>query len=159
MTQLKDSPTEDKKKKGNMNRRSFLKLTGLAGAALITLPSLGYVYTSNQDAAVGIILDELKYLKLDKKGVEQFVQNYFQNHYVKDSLRAQINLKSIYFLDLNIQKSEMVTKMVQDYLLSTDFFMNKMDETKTVKYMGVYTPYKRPCANPFSSFYYPQVST
>ncbi|GGK56586.1 hypothetical protein GCM10011405_00910 [Rufibacter glacialis] len=123
---------------------------------MVTVPSLGYVYTSNQEAAVGVIMKELHYLKLDKNGVEQFVKDYFKSHYIKDNLRAQINLKSIYYLRLNIKNSQMVTDLVQHYLLSTDFFLNKMDETRLVKYLGVYTPYARPCGNPFSASYYPQ---
>jgi hypothetical protein len=87
------------------------------------------------------------------------VQDFFKTHYINESLRAQVNLKSIYYLGLDIKKSEMVTELVQKYLLSTDFFLNKMDESKPVKYLGVvYTPYAKPCFNPFSSLYYPQAT-
>ncbi|KAA3436784.1 twin-arginine translocation signal domain-containing protein [Rufibacter hautae] len=138
-----------------MNRRNFLRLTGLAGAALVALPSLGFMSTSIKDAAVGIITKELSYLKLDKKGVEQFVDDYFKGHYINSSLKTQINLKSCYYLGVDANESRLLSKLVHNYLTSTDFFLNKMDESKTVKYIGVNKSYKMPCSNPFSSFYYP----
>lgn len=137
-----------------MNRRFFLKLTG-AGAAMVVLPGMGFVYTSYQRAAKGLILDELDYLTLDVAGVEQFVQDYATNKHDNYLLK----IRGLYMLRTSARKSKVVEELVQDYLLSTDFFRNRMDESKPLKYIGLYNPYKTPCANPFSAVYYPPVNT
>jgi len=138
-----------------MKRRSFLKLGGLAGVALVAVPSLGFVSTSMKEAAVGIITKEFSYLKLDKKGVEQFVSDYYGNQ--NGPLNTQLKLKSYYFLGVQSDRSGLVDDLTRRYIISTDFFLNKMDESKPVNYLGMYDPYTRPCAHPFSSMYYPPV--
>lgn len=138
-----------------MNRRSFLKLSGITGAAVVALPSFGFVSTSIKKAAVGIIMQELNYLKLEKEGVEQFVEDHYKKHYINDSLTSQLKIKSFYYLHVKPDNSYLVFELVNNYLLSSDFFINKMDESKPVKYMGLYSPYTKPCFNPFSKLYYP----
>ena len=138
-----------------MNRRNFLKLTGITGVAVLALPGFGFVSTSVKEAAVGIIMQELDYLKLDKKGVEQYVEDHYKTHYINNSLTSQLKIRSFYFLHVKPEKSYLVKDLVENYLLSTDFFINKMDESKTVKYLGLYDPYTKPCFNPFSRLYYP----
>lgn len=133
-----------------MNRRLFLKLTG-AGAALAALPGMGFVYTSYQKAAKGLILNELDYLTLDVAGVEQFVQDYAKNK----SENHLLKIRGLYLLRTSSGKSKVVEELVKDYLLATDFFRNRMDESKPLQYTGLYDPYKTPCANPFSAVYYP----
>ncbi|WP_205499834.1 twin-arginine translocation signal domain-containing protein [Rufibacter psychrotolerans] len=142
-----------------MNRRNFLRVTSLAGAATIALPSLGYMTTSLKDAAVGVIINELNYLTLDRAGVEQFVDDYLRGHYINSSLKAQFSLISCYYLGGNVTKSLTIPKLVQSYLISTDFFLNKMDERRTIKYINRNMPYKLPCYNPFSALYYPQAAS
>ena len=44
--------------------------------------------------------------------------------------------------------------IVEDFLMSTDFFVNKMDEKAKIEYTGLFDPYKRYCYNPFSSLFY-----
>ncbi len=138
-----------------MNRRYFLRLTGLSGAAMVALPGLGYVSATNKEAAVGVIMQELAYLKLDRKGVEQYVEDYFRNHYINSSFKAQLNLKTCYYLGVTSGNSRLVHEIVHYYLISTDFFLNKMDESRLVKYLGIYNAYARSCSNPFSFLYYP----
>ncbi len=104
-------------------------------------------------------MNELSYLKLDKPGVEQFVDDYLRGHYITTSMKAKFNLMSCYYLGVNATKSLTITKLVQTYLVSTDFFLNKMDESKTVKYINRNMPYKMPCYNPFSFLYYPSASS
>jgi hypothetical protein len=146
---------QESDKRTAMNRRYFLRLTGLSGAAMVALPGLGYVSTTNKDAAVGVIMHELAYLKLDRIGVEQFVEDYFRGHYINSSLKAQLNLMTCYYLGVKTNSSRLVYEIVHYYLISTDFFLNKMDERKPVKYLGIFNSYTRPCSNPFSFLYYP----
>jgi len=141
-----------------MNRRNFLKFTGITGVAVIALPSFGFVSTSVKNAAVGIIKQELHYLKLEKEGVEQFVNDHYKTHYINNSLMSQLKIRSFYFLHVKPEHSYLVTDLIESYLLSTDFFINKMDESKPLKYLGLYNPYTKPCFNPFSKLYYPPVA-
>lgn len=48
------------------------------------------------------------------------------------------------------------SKVVGTFLLSTNFFKNKMDTDKPIRYEFLFDPYKYPCSNPFSNLYYPQ---
>jgi hypothetical protein len=137
-----------------MRRRNFLKIAGVGTAALAALPAGWYVATSVQEAAAGIITREFSYLKLDPKGVAQFVDDY-----LKDPLSqyTPAKVKAYYALRRGADESAMVADLTRKYLLSSDYFMNKMDEHKTVQYLGFYNPYRSPCANPFSSLHYPDV--
>ncbi len=122
-----------------------------AGTALVVIPSLSYMAISYEKAAKGLILNELDYLKLDEKGVNQFVRDYTKDQ----SANYQIKIRSLYLIQAKADQYKVVDDLVKDYLLSTDFFRNKMNESKIVKYQGLYDPYKTPCANPFSFIYYP----
>lgn len=135
-----------------MNRRKFLTLSGL-GAIAVTVPSVGLMATSMEDAATGILKKEFDYLNLDEEGLQLFVQDYLKNFYNRS---LNVRLQSAYLLGLDSSNSDFVANMSRQYLNSSDFFINKMDTSKKVKYIGEYDPYKRPCANPFSSAYYPQ---
>jgi hypothetical protein len=140
--------------KGMMNRRFFLKLAGV-GTGLVALPGMGFVYASYGRAAKGLLLNELDYLTLDIKGVEQFVQVYAKSK----SENYQLKVRGLYMLRTSASQSKVVEELVRDYLLSTDFFRNRMDESKPLQYIGLYDPYKTPCANPFSHIQYPPQNT
>lgn len=132
----------------SMKRRKFITLAATATAAF-GLTSFKFLsYFTNTTAKV--IADELHFLKLDPAGIEQFVSDHFKN---KDIL-FRLRLKGYCFLGLVSVESEKVKKIVNLYLLSTDFFANGMDETRTIKYVAYYNPYLRPCMNPFSHNYY-----
>lgn len=136
-----------------MKRRSFLKLSGLGIAGLVALPGLAYVSTSVKSGAVGILLKEFKYLKLDEKGVEDFVNDFFSKY--SYDMTYHLKIRSYYLLGIQSDKSSLVGDLANKYLLSTDFFRNRMDETKIIRYIGLYNPYQIPCSNPFSNIYYP----
>ena len=136
-----------------MRRRNFLKLAAAGTAAGVALPAGWYKATSLQQAAAGIITRELSYLKLEPKGVRQFVDEYFKDPM---SQFPSTKVKLYYFLHTGVEQS-MVADMTSKYLLSSDFFINKMDENRTVQFQRFYNPYRSPCANPFSSLHYPDV--
>jgi hypothetical protein len=121
---------------------------------VVALPGGWYAATSVRVAAAGIITREFSYLKLDPKGVARFVDDY-----LKDPMSGYTHkeLKASYALQTVASHSTMVANMTRKYLLSSDYFINKMDEHKTVQYLGYYNPYRSPCANPFSSLHYPDV--
>lgn len=134
-----------------MKRRNFLILAGAGGVAAAAT-SFSFLSTSFEDAATGLIRSELHFLKLDPEGLERFVKDYASN---KDST-YHLTMRGYSFLGIGANQSGKVNQLLTAYLLSTDFFMNKMDESKTVKYVGLYDPYKRPCAHPFSNNFYPE---
>lgn len=135
-----------------MKRRRFLTFAGI-GSALLLLPSIGLLSTSVNKATVGIIMKELDYLKLDKTGVEKYVEDYYK--LVHLNFFSQMKWKFFYFLKIDAENSNSIKDVVSYYLLSTDFFYNKMDESQEVKYLGFYNPYKTPCGRPFSFVFYP----
>lgn len=135
-----------------MRRRKFLALAGV-GTAIVALPGVGFVSLSLQHAAVGLITKELHYLDLDKSGVEQFVEDYLATK--KANSTYALKLRTLYLLGTKARDSYLVSELTTRYLLSTDFFRNKMDEKQPVKYIGLYDAYHMPCANPFSSLYFP----
>jgi hypothetical protein len=137
-----------------MHRRKFLKIAGVSTTAVVALPAGWYAATSVQEAAAGIITREFGYLKLDPKGVARFVDDYLKDPM---SQYTPAKVKMYYATQTGAKQSTLVADLTRKYLLSSDYFINKMDEDKTVQYLGFYNPYRSPCANPFSSLHYPDV--
>jgi hypothetical protein len=132
-----------------MKRRTFLMTPGAGSAAAIL--SFRFAGSSFEDAAAELIHKELNFLKLDPKGVMRFVNEFSKN---KDAT-YRLQVKGYAILGIRSSRSGKVNQLVSSYLLSTDFFANGMDERSTVRYVGLYNPYTRPCAHPFSHVYYP----
>ena len=141
-----------------MRRRSFLKIAGF-GTAALALPVLGAYSVSVEEALAGIIHQEFHFLKLDPRGVRQFVADYFRLTAANKQSYMNLKTKAYYLFKIDSARSQLVRTLTTLYLLSTDFFQNRMDERREVKYLGWYNPYKTPCANPFSSIYYPPAKT
>lgn len=139
-----------------MQRRKFLSLTAL-GATAIAIPVIGFGAVSTKSAIVGIIQKELSYLNLDKQGIEQYVADYLQ--YEGNVPHIELKLKMYHLLSVGSEKSSIVSALIEKYLLSTDFFLKNMDESRKINYIGYYNPYKSPCSNPFSAQYYPEEHT
>ncbi|WP_375418915.1 hypothetical protein [uncultured Hymenobacter sp.] len=137
-----------------MRRRNFLKIAGL-GTAAIAVPAVAATSGSTVKATAGIILHEFRFLKLDQAGVEKFVEDYYQLTGGGSTLTTKLKTKAYYLFKIDSERSQLVRTITTLYLLSTDFFQNRMDESRKVKYLGWYNPHKTPCANPFSSIYYP----
>ncbi len=134
-----------------MKRRKFLTVAGIGGA-IAALASFKFFTTSFEHAAVALIKEDLDFLILDQEGVEKFVYEHAKN---KNRI-YKLSLKGYQFLGVSSSRSGKIHQLVSNYLLSTDFFLNKMDETRIVKYVGFYSPYLRPCSHPFSHIQYPE---
>lgn len=138
-----------------MKRKRFLQIIA-GGVALSAIPGVWFLRKDAREAAIHLILSELSYLKLDKKGVEAFADDYVIAH--KSSLFKN-EVKVVDILGLSASRLGHTEILVKDYLLSSTFFRNKMDETRLVEYTGVvYNPFKVACSNPFSFIYYPENS-
>lgn len=90
---------------------------------------------------------------LEEGSVESFVDDYFE--YTKNDTVTRLKWKTMYYLNIGPEKSNLILELVKYYLLSSNFFINKTDEHKLVKYLGLYSPYKSPLPNPFSFILYP----
>jgi len=131
-----------------MKRRNVLKIiAGLAGGAVI-IPSGLYVLSPGlKKYAEQKIHKELSYLNLDSSGVTKFVNDYFA---APPTYKDNIKWKVYYYLNTSVYESDNLFEMVRAYLLASDFFLNKMDVSKPVHYLGLFDAYKSPVPNPFS---------
>lgn len=129
-----------------MKRRKFLIAAG-AGTLLAALATGKFLTTSFEDSAETLIRRELGFLKLDDAGIKAFAADYAN---AKDRL-YKMTVKGYSFLGIDSHQSGKIHELVSSYLLSTDFFANRMDELRVIKYMGLYDPYLRPCAHPFTN--------
>ncbi len=134
-----------------MKRRKLLKIAaGLAGGAVILPTGLYLASPGWKEVAAQKIHQELHYLTLDKAGVSRFIDDYLPGYLSqKDHIRGKL----YYYLNTSAHHSNNLFELVRSYLMASDFFLNKMDTTKTVKYLGLFDPYKSPVANPFSYIY------
>jgi hypothetical protein len=132
-----------------MKRRKFLTIAGI-GSAVAALTSFKFISTSYEEAAVTIIEKELSFLKLEREGIEKFIADYSKT---KNS-GYRLAIRGYSFFGVKASQSGKVNQLVTGYLLSTNFFVNKMDEKREVKYVALYDPYARPCSHPFSHIHY-----
>jgi hypothetical protein len=132
-----------------MKRRKFIALSTLAGLAA-GITSFRFITKSFEEAAADLIRKEVPYLKLDEEGLQKFVSDFSKR---KDT-RYRFTMRGYSFLGIDSSQSGKVNQLVTAYLLSSDFFSKGMDETRTIKYVGLYDPYLRPCAHPFSHVHY-----
>ncbi|MFC4210491.1 hypothetical protein ACFOWA_04825 [Pedobacter lithocola] len=137
-----------------MERRSFLLLSGVLVGMVAIPPSLYFVSPSIKKYAARLIEKELSYLKLDKEGLNNYINDYFTSG--ANNIMANVKWKVLYYGRSNSNNSNNVNDLLRYYLLSTDFFLNQMNVEKTVKYLGIFDPYKSPIANPFSYILLPE---
>jgi hypothetical protein len=137
-----------------MKRRYFV-LAGLAGAGALTLGR--YALSSEQDAIVKVLYKKLDYLKLDAAGVQRFAQDVVRAHVMSSFRLRVIDSAGPFYTRMALSDNNQVEsgirhgeeRVVTLYLLSTDFFKNGADETRTVQYLGYYDPMVA-CGNPFA---------
>jgi len=132
----------------SMKRRNFILLTGVATGMVIIPPSLYFISPDLKKYAKMLINRELSYLKLDPKGLDLYIEDYFKNS--ANNTLSTIKWKILYFLGYDSKNSERINDLLKFYLLSTDFFVNGKDIYKPVKYIGIFDPYKSPIPNPYS---------
>lgn len=73
----------------------------------------------------------------------------------KGLLQAHTFIKESVLSLPNKQKYKLYrNQIVTSFLLSTDFFINKMNPNLPVHYVGLYNPYKTSCTNPFSNLHF-----
>ncbi|WEK21221.1 MAG: hypothetical protein P0Y49_08710 [Candidatus Pedobacter colombiensis] len=136
-----------------MERRKFIILTGV-GVGMSIIPASLYFMESGLKKYVTLILRrELFYLKLESEGVSRYVDDYFKA--TRNDMVSTLKWKILYYSNSNWKKSDRIGNLIKYYLLSSDFFINKTDESKLVNYLGLFNSYKSPVPNPYSFVLYP----
>lgn len=141
-----------------MERRKFLKIGGIAAAAAGVPTTALNVNRVMSSIVKSIIKRELHYLRIDPKGLERFSDDYvnFLNKFpLLSNQKFRMNIAGNYMIYNHAQNSTTIKGIVNRFLFSSDFFINQMDESKTVNYLGMQGLSKAVCFNPFSHLYYP----
>jgi hypothetical protein len=140
-----------------LNRRQLLAAaaTGVGGIALWRI-----FRSSEEDAIVAVLRKRLDYLILDEKGLHDYARNLVAERIVSSNRLRLLDVAGPVYTHLFPSQRNAFThslrhgeeRVVSLYLLSSDFFANGADETRTVRYRGFYNPLRRlhPCSNPFS---------
>jgi hypothetical protein len=147
-----------------MRRRKFIGLAALVAAGAAA--GGGYIYHERFEAlARKILLRDTATLKIDPAEFDKFFKDV-EKHKKWDVLFPTASHKQLlkwhYYVDNPLFSLPYApsyhtnrSKITGLFLLSTDFFINKMDPSKPVKYNTLFDPYLYPCSNPFSNLYYP----
>jgi hypothetical protein len=145
-----------------LRRRTFLKSL-FWGLGSFTLAAGGsyWLVPSYAKTLINLIQNDLAFLKIDKKDIEKFVNeavqtNYFLHTRPKKEMIRYYSVLTGLPLPYQYKYRQYRAEVVSKFLLSTDFFLNRMDETRKINYLKLYSPYTFPCSNPFSSVYYPR---
>jgi hypothetical protein len=145
-----------------MKRRTFIK----AGIALTTVAVAVAVFPSFRSTVKRILAKDTDALRLDPSSIDRFIDDAQREQYLNTFSRVKRILITLHtyagplsgilpYANKYIQYRGQITG---HFLLSTDFFRNRMDTSKAVEYTGFYNPYTQPCSNPFSSIYYPETA-
>jgi hypothetical protein len=143
-----------------MSRRGFL-LGGLGFVGVLGLGAWGFGRAAFEAEIVSVLRRRLSFLKLNQDGLHA---------YARDQATALFNKKiptwnrlRYHFLsavapsfkrfyrssDKRSRLARVEDSIVSTYLLSSDFFLNHADESRTVNYVAYYDP-MHPCQNPFA---------
>ena len=136
-------------------KRRYVLLSGFG--ALFAVLGVRIALSQDESAIVKLIYKRLAYLRLDDDGVHRFARD-LKIRNVVSSLRLHIidaagalytNPALTAHNSLNDALHHDDDRVVAQYLISSDFFRNGADETRTVNYLGYCDP-RVPCDNPFA---------
>ena len=146
-----------------MTRRKFI---GLLIFTAIGILILFFAFLPFEQVVRRILKNDAGHLKNSDEAIDQFIRDAKANGYFNGFDRRKKWLIRVYDrlpygwlpLPFSVKYKEYRSNIVGDFLLSTDFFLNSMDEQGIITYIGYYEPYRRPCSSPFSNLYYTTVS-
>ena len=121
------------------------------GSAIAAVAAVKFLTNSFEDSVEMMIRKELDFLTLDEAGVKEFAKQY---SYTKDK-EYKLAIRAYSLIGIKASQSGKIHQLVSNYLLSTDFFIHKMDEFRKIEFVALYNPYTHPCAHPFSYIQYP----
>ncbi|GAC1629521.1 MAG: hypothetical protein NVS9B10_20790 [Nevskia sp.] len=135
-----------------ITRRRFLLLAGSGVAGVV---AARFAFARPEQVVAAVVRRKLDYLQLDAAGVDRFAKDFVARAIAAPTkLRA---LSAVGLIELPIEKLGIhfatlrhgEERILTYYLLSSDFFLNNADESRTVQYLGFYDPYRGACLNPF----------
>lgn len=147
-----------------MNRRKFINIAGLGIAATI-LAAGGMLYFKKKsffEVVKDIIITDTNTLNISSIVYKEFLKNAEENQSWCPLSDGKIKFLTIFHSynlqyvpsDFSVKYHQLRADIVAWFLLSTDFFIHKMDTSKEIKFLVLYHPYKIPCMNPFSNLFY-----
>jgi hypothetical protein len=137
-----------------MKRRMFV----LSGFAVILGGAAVRIALSDKYAAVAKILHKrLDYLTLDPQGVAQFAQDIVADG-ISGSKMILVDAMGPLYTDTQLSPDDKIgatvrhgeDRVVTQYLLSSDLFINGADTSRIVRYRGYYNPMVACAGNPFA---------
>jgi hypothetical protein len=142
------------------NRRRVL-LGGLGVVGVVALGAWGGGRPVLESRIADVLQRRLSFLKLNPDGVRAFARdqvtavfnkkiptwNRLRYHFL--SAVAPSFQRFYRSTDKRSRLARLEDTLISTYLLSSDFFLNGADESRTVNYVAYYDPL-RPCQNPFA---------
>jgi hypothetical protein len=137
-----------------MQRRHFLNL----GAGALAALAIWRLSKSDDEAIAMMLYTRLNYLKLDAAGVQRFARDFSARNSLSSTRLHLINAFGPAYRHLtNSPVSAHVfsaihhgeERIITNYLIGSDFFINGADESRVVHFLGLLDPLQA-CANPFA---------
>ena len=137
-----------------MNRRKLI-IGSVAGAVALAGVRLGLA--SPEDAVARVLHKRLDYLQLDPAGVRHFAADVLQRGAVSNFRLMVIDFVGPLYTDTNVSPDGHYgsalrhgeDRVVSQFLISSDFFINGADTNRVVRYLGWFNPLAA-CGNPFA---------
>ncbi len=146
-----------------LNRRKFLRHAFLAAAGVsVSYAGQSTKLTPFAKVIRNILITDLKGLRVNLADIEAYAREAAKKNPLGFSF-ATTQMMELYQipgvkrlpLPSNKRYAALRGQITGNFLLSTNFFQNKMDESKEIKYAGyIYEAHKGACANPFSGLYF-----
>jgi hypothetical protein len=142
-----------------MKRRHLL----LGAGAAIVAAALGFYGAEflSEEAIAAAIRRRLGALRLDEAGPRAFARDYvaallakrptwFRTKYhLRHMFAAQGAIADAFISDHRSRRHRLEDNLATVYLMSSDFFWNRANESTVVRYVALYDPI-RACGNPFA---------
>jgi len=137
-----------------MNRRKLL-ISSVSGVLLLVVARFGFA--SPQNAVMRVIRKRLDYLKLDEASLQRFAADVCARKVVSRFRLDMIDFAGPLYSDVELSADSRTgsllrhgeDRVVTQFLISSDFFINGADTDRVVKYLGWYDPLVA-CGNPFA---------
>ena len=145
--------------KGKIKRRTFLK------ASIVGISSIASGWAIL--ASFNIVIHNI----IERYTTGMPLENGLIAEFIKESDKAQLwrrfNLRKRVFITAHYVTNEKLPyrhkyvqirdEIVGIFLLSTDYFYNGNQPDIAISFTSIHNPHRKPCSNPFSSLYYPDV--
>ena len=151
--------------KPKFNRRRLLLYGALAGAGLAAAYAGGWYWVrvrngDTEDLIVSILRRRLRGLQVAPEDMRDFARA-LQPRFAQHSRLAMLGMLGPIYERVNVYRflpysalsfRRFENQIVQEFLLSSDFFAEGADPARPVQYFGARDPVRRICDNPFAVF-------